>query len=301
MYFLKLIRPLNLIIIGITMMGVVLFSQKYNTPHLIDSVDLCLLIGSTILIGAAGNIINDYFDVRADRLNKPTKLIIGKHVKRRWAIVSHWMFNIIAFIIALYLGWKYQSIWFPFVHITSITILWWYSTYLKKKALIGNLFVSFLTGLVIILSWYFMELQQVDQTTHSSSQLMTSLGINFNSVLYFFILFAVILNMAREIVKDIEDIPGDHKIGAFTLPMIIGERYSLYSVGVLALLLPLALVYHSVNTNIDLFGDIWPLSIASLVNIIIVLLTLFKINGQVQWIKHLIKISMLSGIIYLYL
>lgn len=284
------------------MMGVVTFIQKYAGSYSIDSVDLILLVSSTILIGAGGNIINDYFDVRADRVNKPNKVIIGKHVKRRWAIVSHWMFNSIAFLIALYLGWKYQSIWFPIVHITSISILWWYSTYLKKKALIGNLFVSLLTGLVILLSWYFMELQFVNgDYLQSKWSFMTTLDMEYSEVLYFYILIAVILNMAREIVKDIEDVPGDQKIGARTLPMLIGDRKSLYVVAVLSTFFPAIYFYYVFHSGLPLLGELWPLSSAAIICSLIIVLSLFKIKGQVQWIKHLVKLSMLSGIIYLYL
>ena len=62
-----------------------------------EEFDFFLIVFSTVLIAAAGNIINDYFDVRADRINKPEKLIITKYINRKWAILSHWVLNVIAF------------------------------------------------------------------------------------------------------------------------------------------------------------------------------------------------------------
>jgi len=96
MYFFKLIRPINLLIIGLTMYSVRFFyftlgGMEANIFSGGEKVDFALLVFSTLLIAAAGNIINDYFDVRADRINKPHKLIITKHIKRRWAIVYHWI------------------------------------------------------------------------------------------------------------------------------------------------------------------------------------------------------------------
>ena len=98
-------------IIVLTMYGVRYYIQSVNYYQKIDDngIDFFLLVFSTVLIAAAGNIINDYFDVKADRINRPEKLIITKHIKRRWAIFVHWIFNGVAFTIALYLSAKYQS------------------------------------------------------------------------------------------------------------------------------------------------------------------------------------------------
>ena len=85
-HFIRLTRPLNLLIAGLTMYGLGWYveSQYSNgTIHGVRSLSFFLLVFSTILIAAAGNVINDYFDVRADRINKPEKLIIGVHIKRR--------------------------------------------------------------------------------------------------------------------------------------------------------------------------------------------------------------------------
>ena len=136
MHFLKLIRPLNLIIIAITMYGIGwYFEGIYGRHHEFNifSLSFHLLVFSTIMIAAAGNIINDYFDVRADRINKPDRLIIGKYVKRRYAIVSHWGINLIAFIIAIYLSWVLETFWYVFIHLLAINILWYYRCMLSES------------------------------------------------------------------------------------------------------------------------------------------------------------------------
>ena len=90
------------------------------------SLEFNLIVLSTILIAAAGNIINDYFDVKADRINKPERLIIGKYIKRRVAILTHWILNLIAFIIAIYLSWYLNTFFYLFIHLLSINCLWYY-------------------------------------------------------------------------------------------------------------------------------------------------------------------------------
>ena len=139
-HFLRLIRISNLIIIALTMVGVAFYVLKNNYFLKVDFnyFDFGLLVFSKVIIAAAGNMINDYFDIKADRINKPEKLIISKYMKKRWAIVLHWGLNVVAVITSIYLSLKYNSLLFVFIHILSMNLLWFYSTYFKKKLFIGN-------------------------------------------------------------------------------------------------------------------------------------------------------------------
>ena len=240
MHFLRLIRPINLLVIALTMYGMrIYFIPKIYTGHSgpknpgSEPLDFFLLVFSTVLIAAAGNIINDYFDVRADRINKPEKVIIDQHIKKRWAIVLHWSFNFLAFSIACYLSWRYKTFWYLFIHLLSINLLWFYSMYFKRKFLIGNVIIAGLTALVPILCGiHFLEFIQ-SQHTHFpvtwsiDSPLHTgwALGSYFNTfVVLVFAFYAGLLNLTREIIKDIEDVKGDLVIRAKTLPIVLGKR-----------------------------------------------------------------------------
>jgi 4-hydroxybenzoate polyprenyltransferase len=200
------------------------------TPLDGEAINFFLLVFSTVLIAAGGNIINDYFDVKADRINKPEKLIIGKYIKPRWAIVVHWLFNFVAFAIACGLSWRYETFWYVFIHLFSINALWFYSMYFKRKFFIGNFLIAALTGLVPILSGIFF----LDITTpFNNSYLPTSWStpnaswISGLNLKIFFVLafafFAMALNLVREIVKDMEDIEGDKILRAKTLPIVLGH------------------------------------------------------------------------------
>ncbi len=304
MQFLRLIRPLNLAIIDLTMYGVRYYLYHFSVSFGDNHIDFALLVISTLLIAAGGNIINDYFDVRADRINKPHRLIISKYIKRRWAILSHWTFNALAFFIALYLCWRYRTIWFGVIHVTSITFLWWYSVQLKKKALLGNIVISALTVLVILLTSLFLakanDPSQLKAVFHNSIDPV--LHVNTFLVTLIFMGMAFVQNLCREIIKDVEDIPGDRVINALTLPMIIGARSAQLLVGLLMLLFPLGyfggiLLYYP---HFDWVASL-PITLSALLNFSGFIIAFGHGPASTRWLKNLLKLSMLSGIVYLFL
>ncbi len=121
-----------------------------SRPYLTQS-HFFILAADSICIAAAGYIINDYFDLNIDQVNKPEKLIIEKYIKRRWAIVFHVLLSFTGFILSCYVAWHINNIYLPFFNLLSILALWFYSTTFKKKILIGNVLVSFLTAWVILI------------------------------------------------------------------------------------------------------------------------------------------------------
>ena len=286
------------------MYGVRYYIYSFS-PELFDNeYDFGLLVFSTLLIAAGGNIINDYFDVKADRINKPDRLIISKSIKRRWAIVAHWAFNIVAFLIAMYLCWKHGTFWYIFIHFTSISFLWWYSSRLKKIALIGNLVISALSVLVIFLTVLFTlkvnAAELINQVLFVCKDALFDISIIW--IVFIFMLMAFLQNLSRELVKDIEDVAGDRLIHAKTLPMLIGEKNTLKVIGILLMLFPISyipgiLFYY---TDFDWVLSL-PITIAALLNGLLFVLSFTSIEWKINGIKTGLKISMFSGIIYLFL
>lgn len=298
-HFLRLSRPVNLIIILVTMYGLGWFFTDVNPAFGIQSFDFFLLAISTSMIAAAGNIINDYFDVRADRINKPDRLIIGKYVKRRVAIVTHWGINVLAFGIAVYLTWRLNSFWYVFIHLLSINLLWFYSLYFKRRFLIGNVLIAALTALVpLLVGIYFY------QTLDSSTISFASIDPSFAEVRPSFILwlcfilaaFAFLLNLSREIVKDMEDVEGDELIKAKTLPITLGIPKTKLIIGAL-------LIITSVSASLVWFVfkipllTLFPVLISALFTIsALVLLPNAQDKMRFKTINGLIKIAMVAGL-----
>ncbi|MEJ7643364.1 MAG: geranylgeranylglycerol-phosphate geranylgeranyltransferase [Chryseolinea sp.] len=193
---LKLTRFGNLVIIG--------FAQYFTSTFLIDrrtvfDYHLLLLSCSTILIAAAGYIINDYYDVKIDYINKPDRVIIGKSITRRYAILFHVVLSLAGVLIGVYLSWSITAL-----NVMSVFLLWLYSNMLKRLPLVGNLTVAVLTGAAIY-----------------SVEILYRIG---NPLVIIFAVFALFITLVREIIKDIEDLKGDNTFGCKTLPIILGIR-----------------------------------------------------------------------------
>jgi len=293
MHFLRLIRPLNLAIIAFTMIASFIHLKGLSdySGYTFNLFNLVLLIGSTVIIAAAGNIINDYFDVKADRINKPEKLIITKHIKRRWAIVSHWSFNGIGFISGIYLSIYYQSIIFVFIHLISINLLWFYSMYFKRKVFIGNLIIAILTGMIPVLTLLYVCFSVSLQSDQNVITLLISEDLN---LIYIVALLAALSNLSREIIKDIQDMSGDRLIYVRSLPMVIGVMNSKIISTIIMILVILLCLYEANNLNWNI-PMVLPLAVSA-VTLSISGISLF-LSDKLKISDQLIKVSMLFGVI----
>lgn len=306
MQFIRLLRPINLAIVALTMYGIGWYFEGIygaDTEHHLFSLSYTLLVISTVMIAAAGNIINDYFDVRADRINKPERLIIGKHIKRRVAIVSHWGFNFAAFCIAVYLSWTLETFWYLFIHLFTINMLWYYSMHLKRRFLIGNLLIAALTGLVpVLVGFYFHQLYDLKEIPVQAQTLFPFhqyqgehfiLWLSFGLATY-----AFILNLAREIVKDMEDVEGDKKLNAKTLPIVLGYAKTKLIVAIVLLgsVLNSLFVWLFFN-EIDIRSMLPILGAALLITVCFFLLVNAKNKSDYKLINYLIKLSMVFGLL----
>lgn len=213
--FLKLTRFWNLLIIAVAQYFTAAFLIGFDR---IWDLDLFLLSASTVIIAAAGYIINDYYDVKIDLINKPERVVIGKEVARRYAILSHSILSFIGVAIGFLLNWKIGVINF-----LSAFLLWWYSNYLKRQPFIGNLVVAFLTGLSIWL---------INVLYHTYLPLVSIYSI-----------FAFAMTLIREIVKDMEDLKGDNTFGCKTLPIVWGTRKTKFLIYFLMALLFSSVIY----------------------------------------------------------
>ncbi|MBY0433091.1 MAG: geranylgeranylglycerol-phosphate geranylgeranyltransferase [Cyclobacteriaceae bacterium] len=190
----RLTRFWNLLIIGLTQYCTAGF---LISPDTIFDIRLFLLATSTILIAAAGYIINDYYDVKIDLVNKPGRVVIGKELSRRSAILLHSALSIMGVEMGVLLDWK-----IGLLNFASAFLLWVYSNALKRMPFIGNVTVAFLTGLSVLI--------------------VNVLYPPLFSLVWVYALFAFFITLVREIIKDIEDLKGDTTFGCRTLPIVWG-------------------------------------------------------------------------------
>ncbi|PLK45768.1 geranylgeranylglycerol-phosphate geranylgeranyltransferase [Emticicia sp. TH156] len=225
--FFRLVRLNNLLIIVLTqyMARIFLVGPKADWQSYIFELKHFLLVFATVCIAAAGYIINDYFDIKIDLVNKPREVIIGKIIRRRRAILSHQILNFIGIAIGLFLGLKVFLI-----NVFAVSALWFYSERFKRQAFIGNFLVAFLTAFsLIVLAVYYKQNEML---------------VNI------YALFAFSISLIREIIKDMEDIRGDARYGCRTLPIIWGIRRTkillyIFIVGFVSILFFMAYSLHN--------------------------------------------------------
>ncbi len=199
--FLRLIRVRNLLIVVLTqyLTRILLVGPRDEWRQLLADPRMLVLSVSTVFIAAAGYIINDYFDVKIDVVNKPKRVIIGRYLKRRVAMGAHQFLNVMGVFLGLLV-----SKWVFLLNVFCVTLLWFYSERFKRAPFIGNLVVSLLTALSVVV--------------------VTIVYPNNRHLVLIYALFSFFITMVREIIKDMEDVRGDETHGCRTLPIVWGIR-----------------------------------------------------------------------------
>lgn len=309
----RLSRPLNLGIIALTMwlmMRYVLkpFVEVNGYELQLSDGKFSLLILATLLIAAAGNVINDYFDQRTDRINKPRDIIVGVHVKRRVAMAVHQIFNLTGLSLAFYIAWSVDIWKLSIVHFFAAGSLWFYSVQFKRELIIGNVMVALLAGLVpvlvgiyeipLLIREYGADVARYFKITRPGEDP----AVYFKYMFYFIFAyagFAFALNLIREIQKDMADVKGDKRIGAQTIPLVYGMKNAkrITAALIVAVIAGLVLIQQLV------VNDIWSL-IYMLAAVVVPLCFSLYFNHfavrRPEFIRagNALKVAMLGGLLY---
>lgn len=298
--FFRLIRWRNLLFIVLTQMLFRYFilpfvylegHPGYENIKLSQPLFFLLLIASVCIAGA-GYIINDYFDINIDQVNKSDKVIVGKFIKRRAAILLHAVISFVGLVLSIYVGYKIRNIFIPLFNFLAIMILLVYSSTFKKKLLIGNILISLLTAwviLVLTLAEYRFRISPHDIVWQ-----------RLLKVSFIYAGFAFIVSLVREVIKDMEDMEGDMKYGCTTMPIVWGIPVSKVFAGVWIVVLAGILV--ALQIYVIQFG--WWFSafyafVAIIIPLIWVLRNLYRANTPADFhrLSNVIKFIMLTGII----
>lgn len=309
----KLTRPTNLLIIALTMWLMRYYVLRpmvaVNGFELQFSIfNFLLLVLSTVLIAAAGNVINDYFDQRTDRVNKPKDIIVGVHVTRRVAMAAHQIFNFIGLALAVWVAWRIGMWKLSILSFFAAGSLWFYSVQFKRDLIIGNVIVAFLAGLVplivgiyeipLLIKTYGAEVVQF----YAQHMPLDDPSDYFRYMLYFIMgysVFAFILNLIREIQKDMADIKGDIKIKARTIPIVYGLKKTKYITASLIVFTMISLIYLQQKVVSDRYSLIY-LIIAILFPLAISLWYNHRAVRRPEFVRagNYLKLAMLGGVLY---
>ncbi len=238
MNFLNLIRWKNLLMIVLVQLLVkYALLEPLGALTSLDGLGISILILATISIAAAGNIINDIYDIETDLVNKPQKVIVGKSISEKNAFILFIVCNVLGVGLGYYLSFLVGRTAFFSLFVVISALLYIYASYLKRTILVGNIVISVLVGLSVLIVGIFDLLPAVTNNNQQLQLVYFKLILNYAA-------FAFFINFIREIAKDIEDIDGDYKADMNTLPIAIGRERAGNVLFALALIPVLIIAYH---------------------------------------------------------
>jgi len=303
---LQLIRYKNLIFIAFiqylmheTIFLPIIQKPEYGFAETLSGHILWLLILSTVLIAAGGYVLNDYFDYKIDKINHPDKQIIGTYISKQTAMLLHQILTFGGTIAGLALSWYARSFTLAFIFVVVPGLLWFYSASYKRQFLIGNLTVSFVSGLsVLVVAIFGLAFMKKE---YSGFIYETTIPSDVQGWIGAFALFAFLLTFIREIIKDMEDEHGDRELECRTMPIVWGiAKTKIFVVGLIALAVTLLLVANYNFIHFD--GSLTIKYISSGIILPLIILSYLVIKAKssqdFQQAAAFSKFIMLTGVLY---
>lgn len=298
--FIKMIRLPNLFFIvltqllfHITILDTILLPAGLRPA--IDGWNFIFLIVASVLIAAAGYIINDYFDINIDQVNKPKGNVVDTVVSRRWAMVWHFVLSGAGVLVSAYVAWR-TGFWYILLgNFICVLLLFGYSVSLKRKLLSGNVLISLLTAWVIlILSFSELKIITADnEAIIETINKITRIGILYAG-------FAFISSLIREAIKDIEDMQGDERYGCRTMPIVWGVNAA--KVYIAVWLIVIIALLGILQVYVFRFGWWWAMIYSVLFIILpflLIFLRLYRAQSKNDYhrLSNMTKLVMLTGIL----
>lgn len=304
--FLRLIRYPNLVFIAMTQF---LFYYCILSPSLqhenfpLGEFNLfSLLVFSSVSIAAGGYVINDYFDFNIDLVNKPERIVVEKHIRRRWAIIWHWLFSTTGVVVGFYISFVTQNWLIGFSNAVCVILLWVYSTTFKKKILIGNIIISVLTAWVVLVVFFMVDYfpEKIIPGGERSLELTVHIHRRMMRLAFLYGGFAFIISLIREVIKDLEDMEGDAKYGCKTMPVVWGVPVTKMFAGVWLMVLTGAVLV--IQFYAMYLGWWWSIMYSLLLIIFPLLWITRKLYQAVavadySYLSNMVKLVMLTGIL----
>jgi 4-hydroxybenzoate polyprenyltransferase len=312
--FLKLIRLPNLLIIAFAqyMIRLCLIEPSlrvYGMYLQMSDLEFFLLVLATVFVSAGGYVINDYFDVKIDVINKPEQLVIDHGIKRRVAIGAHAVLSSLGVAIGIFLSWRCNILLAGgTLFAVSVIGLWFYSTSFKYQFLTGNVVISLFTGMAPFMVALF-ELPRVIETynarlvlqQYNEGSAVTSTILTWAAA---YGIAAFGLSLIREIIKDMEDVEGDKEYGCRTVPIVLGIKKAKMIVSFLIVFFTAGIAYlqYKQFSIKDKYSFYYFLSLVQLPLLVLLFRTVTaKEKKHFHFASILVKFIMLTGICYLFL
>ena len=268
----SVVRGYNILVIALAqyLASIYILAPSLPVRNVVLDVNLFLLVLVSTLVIASGYIINNFYDAEKDLINKPTKSMLDRLVSQRFKLSAYFILNFIAVFSASYVS--IRAVVYFSAYIFGI---WFYSHKLKKIPFLGNFVSSILaiTPFFVVFVYY----------------------RNFETVIFVHALFLFLLILAREMIKDLENIPGDVAQNYRTIPIIYGPLVSKIGIGILILLtlIPSLLLIFTFEIG---YMDYYFAFCVLLLLAFLALLLKATTKRQYVWLHNILKLIIVSGV-----
>lgn len=268
----SIIRGYNVLMITLAQYLAAIYILAPDLPlrEVVLDPNLFVLVLASALVISAGYIINSFYDSEKDLINRPQKSMLDRLVNQRTKITAYFVFNFLAVLLASYVSFK-AVLFFS----TYIFGIWFYSHRLKKIPFVGNL----ISATLIIVPFFAILVYYR----------------NFDTVIFAHAVFLFLLILAREIIKDMENIAGDMAQNYKTIPILYGSFYSklVVSFFILLTLIPALLLINKFDV-----GYMYIYFIACIILLILFLILLWKskTKGDYIWLHNILKFIIVLGV-----
>lgn len=268
----SVVRGYNVLVIAFAQYLAAIYILAPNLPvrEVVLDINLFLLVLVSTLVIASGYIINNFYDAEKDLINKPTKSMLDRLVSQRFKLSVYFLMNFVAVFAASYVS--FRAVLFFSAYIFGI---WFYSHKLKKVPLVGN----FVSAILAITPFFVVFVYYK----------------NFETVIFVHAVFLFLLILAREMIKDLENIPGDMAQNYKTIPIIYGPIISKVVIGVLIVLtlIPSLLLIFTFEIG---YMDYFFVGCVALLLIFLILLPSATTKKHYIWLHNILKFIIVSGV-----
>ncbi len=291
--FFKAIRPINLAIVcGYQYIIYYKYILSIIDEPRLSSMYFLGFVVTTLLITAGGYLINDYYDHTGDLINKT-----NWHSLSPSTLLSTYLsVTLVGFLLALWIAYQIGHLYYVSIYVIAVALLYVYSAWAKRQALIGNIIVALFSGLSILVllltEWPAMTIAKTTTPIGYEKAVTIIVGMS---------IFAFCVSLIRELVKDVEDITGDESSGYRTLPITMGIPRTKYLI-----------IFHLLITVV--LTGVWAVSqwhitplVSSIIFVLGVMVSLgvscylaFRLNGKSDYtrLSNVLKITMVIAMIY---
>lgn len=302
--FLKLIRIQNLLIgvLSLILLRICVLSPVFEQNNLslqFNTFDFIIFIFMCLLTAASGYIINDYYDIESDRINKPQKNIIGTKISVISALIIYFSFIIISIAVGIYLSLIAGEIKLGIINILVILMLWHYSYRTKHQFFFGNIIVALISSFYAVIYFWLFEFFMLKSNPIEFPETIKVFEL-LNPIVWSYFGFAFLVSVIREIIKDMEDINGDKKIGSRTMPIILGFIKTKIILVLLIIICIVLLAFAQYFLFLNSFQKVfWYLAIVVQPLLIYLFYSLIrsKSKADFHFLGNTAKIIMLAGIL----